>query len=422
LTGLIKKYLKSDFFRNVATLSVGTAFAQAIPLLISPLLTRLYTPDDFGELTLFTSFTALFVVVASLRYEIAILLPDKDEDALLLTRLSGKIATWVAMGLVIALPCWYLASKYFSPGSFHTIYWLVPASVLLMAANQIQVSWLSRKRNYRNMAKSRFSQAAASGAFTLLFGVLGFGFWGLGAGTVIGQLTTVLVSYRASGKAIYHKILSTPFKTFKPIAQRYQNFPRYNAPHALIDSITNNGINFFIDFLLGSIVTGFYGFTFRLLKAPSLLISGAVYQVFYQRAVEMHNKRESIRPQLLRVYIQLFLLAVVPFGTLFFVGPDLFAYIFGEKWRAAGELSAIIAPWLLLNFVMLPGTCLAAVKEKQASALLYITIDISMRFLAFYLGFNYLDTPHGAFIAFSVVATSMQVFWMGWYYKLAGKE
>ena len=145
---------------------VGTAFARAIPFhTISLILTSLYTPDDFGELTLFTSFTAMFVVVASHRYEIAI----------------------------------------------------------------------------------------------------------------------------------------------DPLAQRYQNFPRYNAPHTLIDSITNNGINFFIDFLLGIVVTRFYGFTFWLLKVPSLLISVAVYQVFYQRAVEMYNKRESIRPQLLRVYGQLFL-------------------------------------------------------------------------------------------------------------------
>lgn len=418
---MVKKYLKSDFFRNVATLSVGTAFAQAIPLLISPILTRLFTPDDFGELTLFTSLTALVCVVASLRYEIAILLPEKDEDALLLTRLSGKIAVWITVGLAIGLPFWYMGSKYAESGSFHMVYWLAPISVLLLAANQIQVNWLSRKKNYKNMASSRFAQAAGSGAFTLLFGVMGFGFWGLAAATVLGQLSTVLFSYKAAGKAIYHKVLSTPFAVFKPIALRYQNFPRYNAPHALIDSITNNGINFFIDFLLGSIITGFYGFSYRMLKAPSALVSSAVYQVFYQRAVELNNRGESIRPQLMRLFIQLLALSAIPFGLLFFIGPDVFAFVFGEKWRVAGEISAIIAPWLMFNFAVSPAACLTSVKEKQAQALFFIMIDITLRFLAFYVGYRFINHPHGAFIAFSVVATSMQFFWMGWYYKLAGK-
>lgn len=418
---MVKKYLKSDFFRNVATLSVGTAFAQAIPLLISPILTRLFTPDDFGELTLFTSLTALVCVVASLRYEIAILLPDKDDDALLLTRLSAKIAVWVTMALAIALPFWYMGSGYAGSGSFHSLYWLAPLSVLLLAANQIQVNWLSRKKNYKNMASSRFAQAAGSGAFSLLFGVLGFGAWGLGVATVIGQLSTVLYSYRAAGNAIYSKVLSTPFKVFKPIAKRFQNFPRYNAPHAFIDSVTNNGINFFIDFLLGSVITGFYGFSFRMLKAPSALVSGAVYQVFYQRAVELNNKGQSIRPQLTRLYIQLFLLAIVPFGLLMFIGPDVFALVFGEKWRAAGTISAIIAPWLLFNFVSSPAACLTSVKEKQAQALFLVLVDVTLKFLAFYIGYKYVNHPQGAFIAFSAVATTMQLYWMGWFYKLAGK-
>ena len=39
---------KSEFSRNVLTLMTGTTIAQAIPIAISPILTRIYTPEDFG--------------------------------------------------------------------------------------------------------------------------------------------------------------------------------------------------------------------------------------------------------------------------------------------------------------------------------------------------------------------------------------
>jgi O-antigen/teichoic acid export membrane protein len=418
---VVKKYFKSDFFRNVATLSLGTALAQAIPILISPILTRLYNPHDFGELTLFTSLTALLCVVASLRYEIAILLPEKDEDAQLLARLSGKIAIVLVLALTLALPFWYLANNYHQTNSFHSLYWLAPVSVFLLAIGQIQSNWLSRKRNYKNMAASRFSQSAGNALVALGNGALGMGYWGLGIATVVGQLCTVLYSYRATGSSIYNRLFTTPFKVFKPIAARYQNFPRYNAPHAFIDSVTNNGINFFIDFLMGGVITGFYGFSFRILKAPSSLVSGAVYQVFYQKVVELHSKQQDIRPHVLKLFMQLFFLALVPFGILFVFGPDIFAFAFGSQWREAGQISAIIAPWLLMNFTISPAACLTSVKEKQQQALVLIIIDVVLKFTAFYLGYLFIKHPHGGFIAFSAVATAMQLYWMGWFYRLAGR-
>ena len=66
---------KSRFARNVAVVSAGSAMGQGLLIVSAPLLTRLYTPADFGVLAVYVSIVSILVVVASLRYEMAINLP-----------------------------------------------------------------------------------------------------------------------------------------------------------------------------------------------------------------------------------------------------------------------------------------------------------------------------------------------------------
>ena len=71
----------SAFATDVLKLVTGTTFAQIIAVLASPLLTRLYGPEAFGFLALFTSITSIIGVIACMRYELAIMLPKTDEEA-----------------------------------------------------------------------------------------------------------------------------------------------------------------------------------------------------------------------------------------------------------------------------------------------------------------------------------------------------
>jgi len=97
---------KSEFSRNVLTLMTGTTIAQAIPIAISPILTRIYTPEDFGVFALFIAIVGFFSVIASARYEQAILIPKKDEDAINIFALGFIIICSISLFLLIDL---YLA-------------------------------------------------------------------------------------------------------------------------------------------------------------------------------------------------------------------------------------------------------------------------------------------------------------------------
>ena len=71
----------SPFSRGVTQLALATLAGQAIILMAIPLLTRLYDPASFGVAGVFSSITAIFYPLSSLRYELAIPLPKPDEDA-----------------------------------------------------------------------------------------------------------------------------------------------------------------------------------------------------------------------------------------------------------------------------------------------------------------------------------------------------
>lgn len=99
----IKQITQNEFNRNVVTLLTGTTVAQAIPVMISPILTRIYTPEDFGVLALFIAITSIFGSIANARYELAIVLPEKDEDAVNIVALCILIAFSISVGLFVAV-------------------------------------------------------------------------------------------------------------------------------------------------------------------------------------------------------------------------------------------------------------------------------------------------------------------------------
>jgi len=89
--------------RHVLTLMTGTTLAQAIALAISPILTRLYAPEQFGVFALYLSIVALLAIVATGRYELAIVLPESDVDAWHLCALALLIAAAVSVSTLLGV-------------------------------------------------------------------------------------------------------------------------------------------------------------------------------------------------------------------------------------------------------------------------------------------------------------------------------
>jgi hypothetical protein len=85
------------------------------------------------------------------------------------------------------------------------------------------------------------------------------------------------------------------------------------------------------------------------------------------------------------VLISLSLLSILPFLVIYFFGAPLFAFVFGAEWRFSGELSEIMAPWLMLNFIVSPLSTIPLVFDKQKAYLIIGLIGSLLQILGFVL-------------------------------------
>lgn len=357
-----------SFLRHVIALMTGTAAAQVVVVLLMPLLSRLYTPVEFGILASFSSVVAIVTAVATLKYDMAIMLPSQDDSAIILRRtvfwISFIICTIVTVGLLFIAP--WIAEVINSP---QTAPWLVLAGVAALTLTEISALsyWLNRKSRYREMASNRVLQSGSTALVQLGLGFIQpLGAGGLIIGTIVGQLLSVL-RLRVKTPEL-RRGPKLKLKQRLRLLRRYRQMPLLNAPTALVDAIRVNGINLLIAAVsVGAL--GQFSMAWRMIQVPAALISGALAQVFFQRlsVVEPGEMLRAVRSNVLRSVA----FGIIPFALIFVLSPWLFPFVFGEEWQDAGRYAQALVPWLFMNLITSPISTLFIVVERQMLSLIF---------------------------------------------------
>lgn len=407
---MFKKYLpKSEFAKNTLTLMTGTTLAQAIPMFIAPILTRLYTPKDFGVLALYMAIVSICSILASGRYELAIMLPKKDEDAANIAVLSVLIISFVS--LIIFLIVFFLNDEITNLlGNPDISGWLyfVPISVLLTGFYQSLNCWSNRRKRYQNIAKSRFFQSSASSFVSLAMSRGALVKNGLVAGFLLGQIVVISIL----GKVIWQedKLMFYSARRLKIIAlfKKYSDFPKYSLPTGLLDVVSMNAPLLFISKFYETSTVGYYSFTYRLLQVPMSIIGSSISQVFYQRFSELQGNSFEQKKLLIATWKKLFFIGFLPFATLLFKGPDIFGYIFGRNWIEAGRFASILSVMLFFVFISSPTSSAFTVLRMQKKALYFGIYVLIARPTALFIGYKYDSLTFG--LTIMVVLEVIQIF------------
>lgn len=336
--------------RNAITLMTGTTVSQAIPIAIAPILTRLYSPEDFGQLALFMTIVTLVAVIATGRYELAIMLPRSEADADQLVRLSILVTVSVSVIMLIAVLL-FGSSIATLLGAQELRPWLlmVPISVLLMGSYQTFNYWLNRHRHYQTMARNRVLQSGTTGAANIAMGVSSFGATGLILGSVLGQaLATAMIARPFLAKSNPHK---GDVPTMADVAKTYIAYPKFLLPSHLIGAGHASIAVFFITAIFGSGATGYFSLASRLMGLPTSLVSAAIGDVFRQRATELYHQNGEFRDIWVKTFKHVAGLGILPFGLYAIVAPGLFEIVFGEEWRVAGEYARILTVQFFFNYI-----------------------------------------------------------------------
>lgn len=365
----VKAKLKGNFLRNVLMLMTGTSIAQVITFAIAPILTRLYTPEDFGLLALFVASASLVAVVATGRYELAIMLPDEEENAVNVVALSLLIAGGLSLLtlVVVALFKVPLANLLGEP---EIAMWLlfIPLYVLFKGIYQTFNYWSNRRKQFKRLAVSRVSLSSAKGAANLGFGWGGVGTFGLIGGEVIGWGVAAGIFTWQVLRDDWRKIELISKNKIKQVAVEFQDFPKINSFHAFMDILQWSGISFLLAKFFGTAVLGGYSLTLRIIQAPLSLIGASVGQVFFQRASETYNAGGDLYGLVKRTMLKLSYISL-PFLLLTMLfAPPFFAWAFGPEWREAGVYAQILAPWIFLKFIVSPVSQVPIILKKQKLA------------------------------------------------------
>ncbi|KGP75407.1 hypothetical protein JT05_10610 [Desulfosporosinus sp. Tol-M] len=414
---------KGGFLHNVLTLMTGTAIAQAIPILISPILTRLYTPEDFGLLALYISVVSLISVIVTARYEIAIMLPKQDEDAANLGALSLSIAVIIS-ALTVLIVLFFnvpIAGLLRKPEIAQWLY-LVPLAVLAVGIYQIINYWSTRRNLYRRLAAARVTQSVANGSVNLGLGFAHMGVSGLILGHLAGQVLSAGVLVRQAWPDVQKYRSVVRWDRMHRNAQVYQDFPKVNSLQAFVDILQSSGVVFLISSFFGSVVLGFYSFTLRILQAPLGLLGASVSQVFYQKASEVYKNSGDLQGLVKKTILSLAAMALPVFLILALFAPPIFGFIFGEEWWEAGTYAQILVPWLFLNFIVSPISQVPIIVGEQKKNFLFALVGNSLIILSVIYGGI---IAHNIKMGFYILSGSISVYYLVvilWIFKISKKK
>lgn len=383
---------KENFIVNLLTLVSGSILANLIIIGASPILTRFYTPGAFGLYGLFISITTMISNIATLRYNLAIMLPEKDSEAANILALSLIIITVMSTIclLVAAFTHQGIAELLKNPDISSWLLW-APLAIFLISFFNTLNFWNTRRKKFKQMAISKTGRSLgvvgaqlASGlsVFTASSGLIGGYMLGqaVGLGIIVKQIGV------AEGKAIWSNL--SPKVIFAQ-AKRHKKFPLLTLWATLFNNLANQAPIWFIAAIYGTQTAGFFSVADRSIALPLSFISMSVSQVFYQRASELKKLTGSSYFLAKKVVLALILIPALPLLSIIFWGPEIFALVFGEQWLSAGKFAAILAPIYWSSFLINSLTMINIVHEYQEVGLFWQVGLLSLTIGIFYLGYNF---------------------------------
>lgn len=399
---------KSAFIKNVLIIMSGTAMAQGIGFALTPIISRLFSPSDFG---IFGSFDAVVSVVAAgvtLDYAQAIMLPKHKEEAINLFIISFLFTT------IISTCCLVICSLFpsFIQGIIKApnvwMIWLLSVAILISGVNQSCQAWCVRVKAFKQTSASQVIRSLSSNGSQIGFGFLKVGAAGLIASRVLADVLASLYLVRILKPDFLAFRHSIKWNRIKQLAKDYRDFPMYSASQNVIDALSRGLPVLLLAHFYGIVVAGAYTFGVRILQAPMGLVLSALRQVLFQKASETYSDGGRLMPLYLKITTGLFALALLPALVLFIWAPPLFTWIFGTQWHTAGEFARWLTLWLTFLFCNLPSVLFARIIRIQRTMFIFNQGVLSARFLALFIGGIYLS-PLYTIMLFSVVGAIVNI-------------
>lgn len=410
LIKLLKKIFKSDFAKNVSYVSVGTALAQFAGVLLSPVIAKLFSPEEFGSFMFFNSFIGVASMFGTLKYELSIPISRSKSELSNLLFLCFFFSILSSIILLIAITLFGDLIAPLIDWNSPTEYLLFfPIGLLLFSIHNSLIQWSFKRKHFKLNASTKISFSLGQYSSQILFGFINFTGVGLILGNIIGKSITVFLYIKKLFKS-EENVLKYVSKTKTLwVAKRYIKFPYLILPSQVLSKIGQELPVFLLTFFfVGTEAVGQYSFANLIINAPILLIGTAIGDVFYSEASNTGREQpERLLKLSTKLLKKLLVLGLIPLIIFLFLSPFLFTTFFGEKWEDAGKLAQIISILGFVRLVLTPISRVFASFERHSLALgtnIFRVLIASLAFgISYYFEMDVFDTLKLYTVAMSVV-------------------
>ena len=404
---------KSEFNQNVLTLMTGTAISQAIPIAISPILTRMYTPEDFGILAIFMAIVGIFGAIMSGRYEMAIMLPKKDEDAINILALGCIIIVGITLLSLIFIFLFHESIVLWLNNEEIEIWlYFIPITLFFTGFFNILTYFNNRQKRYKEISNAMIYKSIVLAAFQLSIGFIKSGATGLVSGQIISTVfsNTTLLKIILKDKILLSKIRWT--KIFA-LAKKYRDFPKFQLPHAFIGGLSLSAPIYVLSSSFGLNVVGLYSLSTKIIFMPLMIIASASAKVFNQQITNIYHQQGDSYQFTINVLKSLFKKIIAPFLIVVIFSPTIFEFVFGLPWREAGIYTQILSPWILLNVLVSTVSFIPSLVNKQKKAFFLSIIHLVLIICTLLIG-AYFENIYKALVFFTVAQSVMLIYNLLW--------
>ena len=360
-----------EYDKNILKLFTGTAMAQLVSFMLVPIIAKQFGPEQYGVYAAFVSSISILSILATGKYELAIMLPDDITEVVSLMNLSYSINLIVCIvitGFIVITPINILNLLFGIKRDNRLLFLLIPITTYLLSAFQILNYLLVRERMFTALSINKIIRSVLFGFFAILFGMI----WPQAiylciALTLSHLVSNVFLRFRIKGikintTSIFNK---ESIQILNKISKKYVKFPRYILPAELMNVICAQLPVFVFLWVFNPTESGYFSFILTILNIPITLLAGAILDVFKERASKDYRENGSCREAYMETLKKMLYISILPFALLFLVGDHLIVLFFGSKWAPAGRFLDIMAVMFFFKFISSPLSFIFYIVNKQ---------------------------------------------------------
>lgn len=406
---------RGKFFHNLSVVMTGTVIAQLFGLALMPLVSRLFSPADFGIFGTFYSLVGVWGAFITFSFNQTIILPKLKKEAWDLFIVACLSVAFVAVSTAIVMVLFPSGAAYLLKAPNRWFLPLFLVAIVALGLNLCLEAWCTRTSAFKSLAISQVVRMVTAVGLWIALGWGNLGAIGLVFGLVCGDIVAGLNLGQVLKKDLKEGWTFPYWSRVKQLVGEYRDFLFYASPQGLISALSQGLPVLLLGHFFGIGVAGAYAFSVKILQTPMTYISAPLWRVVLQRSSEIHHQDEDLFPFYIKGTLVLLAVILLPTVIFFIWAPQIFSWLFGVEWREAGVYARWLVLWLSIVFINAPASSCATILRQQPGLFIYQSIILVSRAAVLVLGGIYL-TPLATIIMFSVMGFVLSagfVIWAG---------